>query len=121
MQWRVVVELSGAVGVIQVHEVHSGGSIMAGCSAATLGLSLAEAKTVLAGLQRAVRTHRFGRRFADFLARHPGEIAADGGDLVLVLRRHLRGGFLEQAGESMFKVRLGCHRRALGLPESIRR
>jgi hypothetical protein len=52
MQWRVVVELSGAVGVIQVHEVHSGGSIMAGCSAATLGLSLAEAKTVLAGLQR---------------------------------------------------------------------
>jgi hypothetical protein len=52
MQWRVVVELSGAVGVIQVHEVHSGGSIMAGCSAATLGLSLAEAKTILAGLQR---------------------------------------------------------------------
>jgi hypothetical protein len=53
MQWRVVVELSVAVGVIQVHEVHSGGSIMAGCSAATLGLSLAEAKTVLAsGLQR---------------------------------------------------------------------
>jgi len=51
MQWRVVVELSGAVGVIQAHEVHSGGSIIAGYSPATLGLSLAEAKTVLAGLQ----------------------------------------------------------------------
>ena len=52
MQWRVVVELSGAVGVIQVHEVHAGGSTMPGCSAATLGLSLAEAKEVLASLQR---------------------------------------------------------------------
>jgi hypothetical protein len=26
MQWRVVVELSGAAGAVQVHEVHSGGS-----------------------------------------------------------------------------------------------
>ncbi len=51
MQRRVVVELSGAVGVIQVHEVHSGGSIMAGCSAATLGLSVGKAKKVLASLQ----------------------------------------------------------------------
>ena len=51
MQWRVVVELSGAVGVNQVHEVHSSGNIMPGCSAATLGLSVSEAKTVLAGLQ----------------------------------------------------------------------
>jgi hypothetical protein len=52
MQWRVVVELSGAVGVIQVHEVHAGGSTIPGCSAPALGLSLAEAKMVLAGLQR---------------------------------------------------------------------
>ena len=51
MQRRVVVELSGAVGV---HEVHCGGGTKAGCSAATLGLSLAKAKEVLAGLQRHV-------------------------------------------------------------------
>jgi hypothetical protein len=54
MQWRVVVELSGAVGVLLVHEVHCGGGTKAGCSAATLGLSLAKAKEVLAGLQRHV-------------------------------------------------------------------
>ena len=52
MQWRVIVEVSGAVGAQQVHEVHAGGSATPGCSAATLGLSLAEAKTVLAGPQR---------------------------------------------------------------------
>jgi hypothetical protein len=47
-----MVELSGAFGSQQVHEVHVGGSATPGCSAATLGLSLAEAKAVLAGLQR---------------------------------------------------------------------
>jgi hypothetical protein len=47
-----MVELSGAGGAKQVHEVHAGGSATPGCSAATLGLSLAEAKAVLAGLQR---------------------------------------------------------------------
>ncbi len=52
MQWRVMVEVSGAVDAKQVHEVHAGGSATPGCSAATLGLSLAEAKAVLAGLQR---------------------------------------------------------------------
>lgn len=52
MQWRVIVELSGAIGAKQVHEVHVGGSEVPGCSAATLGLSVAEAKAVLAGLQR---------------------------------------------------------------------
>ena len=52
MQWRVVVELSGTAGAVQVHEVHVGGSAMTGCTAATLGLTLAEAKLVLAGLQR---------------------------------------------------------------------
>ena len=52
MQWRVVVELSGAAGAIRVHEVHTGGSTMPGCSASALGLSLVEAKAILAGLQR---------------------------------------------------------------------
>jgi hypothetical protein len=52
MQWRVVVELSGAAAAVQAHEAHTGGSTMTGCAAATLGLTLAEAKAVLAGLQR---------------------------------------------------------------------
>ena len=52
MQWRVVVELSCVAGAVQVHEVHAGGGTVSGCSAATLGLTLAEAKAVLAGLQR---------------------------------------------------------------------
>ena len=47
-----MVEVSGAVGAKQVHEAHAGGSATPGCSAATVGLSLAEAKAVLAGLQR---------------------------------------------------------------------
>ena len=54
MQWRKVI--GGAVqhlaGAKQVHEVHVGGNATPGCSAATLRLSLAEAKSVLAGLQR---------------------------------------------------------------------
>ena len=52
MLWRAVVELSGVAGAAQVHEVHTGGSTVTDCSAATLGLSLAEAKSVLSGLQR---------------------------------------------------------------------
>jgi hypothetical protein len=52
VQWRVMVEVSGALGAKQVHEVHTGCSATPGCSAATLGLSLAEAKAVQAGLQR---------------------------------------------------------------------
>jgi hypothetical protein len=50
--WRAIVELSSTVGAKQVYEVHVGGNATPGCSAATLGLSLAEAKSVLAGLQR---------------------------------------------------------------------
>jgi len=52
VQWRVIVELSSAVGAKQVHEVYVGGSTTSGRSAATLGLSLVEAKAVLAGQQR---------------------------------------------------------------------
>ena len=52
MQWRVIVELSSAVGAEQVHEVCVCDNATSGCSAASLGLSLAEARSVLAGLQR---------------------------------------------------------------------
>jgi hypothetical protein len=52
VQWRVIVELSSTADAKQVHEVHVGGNATPGCSAAALGLSLAEAKSVLAGLQR---------------------------------------------------------------------
>ena len=49
VQWRVIVELSNTVGAKQVHEVHVGGNATPGCSATPLGLSLAEARSVLAG------------------------------------------------------------------------
>ncbi len=52
MEWRVFVELSGLGGAAKVHQVHAGGAPASECSAATLGLTLTEAKAVLAGLQR---------------------------------------------------------------------
>ena len=52
MKWRVMVELAGAEGSVQLHEVSAGGSTTAECSAETLGLTVAEGKTTLAGLQR---------------------------------------------------------------------
>jgi len=52
MEWRVFVELSGVAGAAQVHQVHAVGGPGSECSAATLGLTLTEAKAVLAGLQR---------------------------------------------------------------------
>ena len=54
VEWRFIVELSSTVGAKQVHEVHVGGNATPGCSAATLGLSLAEAKSVLAPTFRTV-------------------------------------------------------------------
>ena len=52
MKWRVMVELAGAKGTVQLHEVSAGGSTTAECSAETLGSTVAEEKMTLAGLQR---------------------------------------------------------------------
>ena len=52
MKWRVMVELGGAGGTVQVHEVSAGGSTTVEYSAETLGLTVAEGKMTLAGLQR---------------------------------------------------------------------
>ena len=52
MKWWVMIELAGAEGTVQVHEVSAGGSSAAECSAETLGLTVAEGKMTLAGLQR---------------------------------------------------------------------
>src|SRR5215213_5624845 len=52
MRWRVVLELAGADGTRQVHEVGAGERPPAGHSAATLGLGLAEGKAILAALRR---------------------------------------------------------------------
>jgi hypothetical protein len=51
MKWRVIVELGGVEGTVQLHEVSAGGSATAECSAETLGLTMAEGKMTLAGLQ----------------------------------------------------------------------
>jgi hypothetical protein len=52
MKWRVIVELAGVGGTVQLHEVSAGGSATAECSAETLGLTMAEGRMTLAGLQR---------------------------------------------------------------------
>src|SRR3954453_4963232 len=52
MYWRVMMELRGADGSVQTHEVHVGSCIAAACSAETLGLTQAQAKQLLAELQR---------------------------------------------------------------------
>jgi hypothetical protein len=52
MRWRVMVELSGVDGRAQTHELHVGSCTLTACSAETLGLTLAQAKLLLAELQR---------------------------------------------------------------------
>ena len=52
MKWRVMVELGAADGTVHLHEVSIGECTVAACSAETLGLSIADGKTTLAGLQR---------------------------------------------------------------------
>src|SRR5215217_4539134 len=52
MRWRVVLELAGADGAQQVHEVGAGERPPTGHTAATLGLGLEDGKAILAALQR---------------------------------------------------------------------
>jgi hypothetical protein len=51
MKWRVMVELTGSHGIVRLHEVSAGGSNTNECSAGTVGLTLADGKRTLAGLQ----------------------------------------------------------------------
>ena len=54
MKWRVMVELTGSDGVVRSQEVSAGGSNASECSAATVGLTLADGKRTL----KDVRTRR---------------------------------------------------------------
>src|SRR3712207_5778386 len=70
MRWRMVLEVVGAGGGRQVHEVGVGGHPPAGHTAATLGLTLEEGKAILAAVQRhlvaaQVDEHCRGRRRCD--------------------------------------------------------
>ena len=51
MKWRVMVELTGSDGVVRSQKVSAGGGNASECSAATVGLTLADRKRTLAGLQ----------------------------------------------------------------------
>jgi hypothetical protein len=51
MKWRVMVELTGSDGAVGTCEVNVGGSNTAECSAATVGLTLADGKRTLAAPQ----------------------------------------------------------------------
>ena len=52
MRWRLVLEVIGAGGTRQIHEVGAGERSPAGHDAATLGLRLEDGKAILAGAQR---------------------------------------------------------------------
>ncbi len=52
MRWRMVLELAGADGTRQVHQVGAGERPPTGHTAATLGLGLEEGKAILAAVQR---------------------------------------------------------------------
>ena len=52
MRWRVVLELAGADGTRQMHEIDTGVRSPSGHTAATLGLGFAEGKAALAAMQR---------------------------------------------------------------------
>jgi hypothetical protein len=51
MKWRVMVELTGSDGIVRLHEASAGGTNTIECSAGTVGLTLADGKRTLAGLQ----------------------------------------------------------------------
>ena len=70
MQWRIMLELAGPDGTPQMHEVGAGERSPTGHTAATLGLSLAEGKAILAAVQRSLVAaqmdeHCRGRRRID--------------------------------------------------------
>jgi hypothetical protein len=44
MKWRVMVELTGSDGVVRSEKVCAGGSNASECSAATVGMTLADGK-----------------------------------------------------------------------------
>src|SRR5260370_6954221 len=51
MRWRVMVELTGQDGSVRTHEVSAGGNTTTEHSSAAIGLTLADGKRTLAGLQ----------------------------------------------------------------------
>ncbi|SEF03746.1 hypothetical protein SAMN05519104_8004 [Rhizobiales bacterium GAS188] len=51
MRWRVMVELTGQDGTVRTHEVSAGGNTTTEHSSAAIGLTLADGKRTLAGLQ----------------------------------------------------------------------
>jgi hypothetical protein len=70
MRWRMVLEVIGADGTQETHEVGAGGRPQGGHTAATLGLGLEEGKAILAAVQRhfvaaQVDAHCRGRRRCD--------------------------------------------------------
>jgi hypothetical protein len=68
MEWRVTIELSGADGTKQTHEVARGGGTDPHSPLDPLGLTLADGRTLLAGVQR----HLVQARVAEYstLRRH---------------------------------------------------
>jgi hypothetical protein len=62
MQWRMVLEVVGADGERQVHEIGGGGGPPDTHSAATLGLGLEDGKAILAAVCCTASARRRARR-----------------------------------------------------------
>jgi hypothetical protein len=73
MKWRVMLELIGGDGTVSTCDIGSGGSNSAECSAATVGLTLADGKRILAALQHDL----FGLRRRN-IAANGGCVAKEG-------------------------------------------
>jgi hypothetical protein len=64
MRWRVMAELTGMDGTVHTHEVSVGGATTIEHSSATIGLTLADGKRALAGLQGPFCIDRLGAAWA---------------------------------------------------------
>jgi hypothetical protein len=73
MKWRVLVELTGGDGTVLTHEISIGGSNTAECSAATVGLTLADGKRTHAGW----RITLFGRRQRNIAGNDGGDVQTE--------------------------------------------
>jgi hypothetical protein len=98
MRWRVVLEVVGAEGTTEAHEVGAGGRPPDGHTAATLGLGLEDGKAILAAVQRhlvaaQVEEHcRVRRRCHRCGSQRPLKVAATGADRSARSRTCGRGG-----------------------------
>jgi hypothetical protein len=78
MKWRVMVELTASDGTVRTHEISTGGSNTAECSAATVGLTSPRGAHLMLKVRCAVMngTLEYDHAVAEAKARRPYRRAA---------------------------------------------